>query len=211
MNLPVLHVLVPDEAARRDDFLEIAAGMRRDLGDRLALHLRRRAATTAEQYELASRLAAEGARHGGWCVVNRRLDIALAAGCQAVQLGRGALPISAAVGVAAGTCAVGASVHGVPEAARAAREGANYLVVGTVYPSESHARRPGAGPELVRACAELGVPVVAIGGITARTAAEVVAQGAAGVAVISAVWGDSDPRGAAMRLSDVLETAPGGS
>lgn len=211
MNVPALHVLVSDEVTRRGDFRTIASGMRRDLGERLALHIRCQDSTASELFETASRMASEATRHGGWCVVNGRLDVALAAGCQAVQLGRGGLPVSAAVGVAGRRCAVGASVHMAPEAAQAVRDGANYVVAGTVFPSASHPGTPGAGPAFVRSCAEVGAPVVAIGGINVRTAEEVVAHGAAGVAVISAVWDEPDPRGAAARLSDVLKAALRGS
>lgn len=211
MTLPALHVLVSDEAAGRPDFRTIVGGMRSDLGHGLALHLRCRTMTAAELFDIASSLVSDADRHGGWCVVNGRLDVALAAGCQAVQLGRGALRVSDAVGLAGGRCLVGASVHDAPEADGAARSGANYVVSGTVYPSASHPGAGAAGPDLVRDCVRAGVPVIAIGGITTRTVPEVVSCGAVGVAVISAVWRDPDPRGAAGRLSEALAATLGGS
>jgi len=211
MNLPALHVLVPDEIAWRDDFKSVAAGMRGDLGPRLALHLRCRRATGAALFGLAGALSREADSEGGWCVVNGRVDVALAARCHALQLGSRAMPPRAVTDIVHGRCAVGVSVHSAADAARAADGGANFVIAGTVYPTASHPGRPGAGPVLVGECAAPGLPVVAIGGIDVIRARETVAHGAVGVAVISAVWGAPDPRVAAIALADAVEAASRGS
>lgn len=208
MSVPPLHVIVPDRVARGEGFLEPAARMRRACGPGLALHLRLREATGHRLYELARTLREGAEREGGWCAVNERLDVALAAGADAVQLGHRALPVERAVAVAGSRLAVGASVHSPEEARKAADDGANHLLLGTIYPTESHPGREAAGPGLItRTLAALGddpPPVVAIGGIDADRVAEVRAAGAAGIAVIRAVWEAERPAEAARTLLEEL-------
>ena len=79
-------------------------------------------------------------------------------------------------------------------------EGADFLLVGNVYPTTTHPGRPGAGLELVRGAAALGRPVIAIGGIDAARATEARAAGAYGVAAITALWRAADPAAAALAL-----------
>ncbi|RLN88245.1 hypothetical protein BBJ28_00001591 [Nothophytophthora sp. Chile5] len=107
----------------------------------------------------------------------------------------------------------GASVHSVDAAQRAARAGANYLQVGTMFLTKSH---PGKtqieGPQLlqkIRADGGCGrVPLVAVGGISTRTQiAEVVHAGADGVAVIRAVLEAADPFEAAIAVRRATQEA----
>lgn len=94
---------------------------------------------------------------------------------------------------------VGRSVHS-PEAA-AASPGADYLLVGHVFPSASHPGEPPLGVDgMKRIVAAAPCPVLAVGGITAETVGAAVAAGATGVAVMSAVAGAPDPEAAARAL-----------
>ena len=103
---------------------------------------------------------------------------------------------------------VGRSVHSVEAAAKAEADGADFLVLGTVFPSRSHPGRPAAGIELVReVAAAVTPPVVGIGGITAENAGQVIEAGASGVAVISAILAEEDPRSAAAKLWDAVSGA----
>jgi thiamine-phosphate pyrophosphorylase len=83
------------------------------------------------------------------------------------------------------------------------------LVVGTVFPSRSHPGGPTGGLDLLRSLRGMvpGVPVVAIGGITAENAAEVVRAGDCGAAVISAIFSAPDPAAAAAHLRAVIHEA----
>jgi thiamine-phosphate diphosphorylase len=131
-------------------------------------------------------------------VVNDRLDVALALGADGAQLTQRSLPVDAARRIA-GTMPLGASVHSIFEA-EAAR-GADWLLVGTVFPSATHPAGPTIGLEGLKAIAAAGIaPVVAIGGIDAHTAASVRAAGAYGLAVISSILSAPDPRAAAVAL-----------
>ena len=138
-------------------------------------------------------------------MVNGRTDIARVAGVHAVQLGRGSLPIDAARRVLDNTCAIGVSVHAPEESREASSLGADYLLLGTIFPTPSHPGRSAGGPELISACAITGLPVIGIGGIDVESIDVVSAAGAHGVAVIRAVWQSDDPAAAVHRLLRVLE------
>ncbi|MFW6084525.1 MAG: thiamine phosphate synthase [Gemmatimonadota bacterium] len=200
MTIPRLHVVVTDEAAAGQAFERQALEMQERCGAALALHLRLREVPVRRQLAMAERLEEGAVATGGWLVINRRLDLALAVGAEAVQLGRGALPIGAVRDVAGESLRVGASVHDVPTADLRRREGADYLLAGSVYETASHPGRPPAGFGLIERLAPMPLPVVAIGGITAARAREVREAGAAGVAVVRAVWSADDPVEAAADL-----------
>jgi len=105
------------------------------------------------------------------------------------------------------------AVHSCDGAMQAERDGADMLVLGTVFPSKSHPGGPTIGVEGVRAvCDSVQIPVIAIGGITARNAPDVMRAGASGVAVISAIFDAGDPRAAAAELRAAIdaETHPKG-
>jgi thiamine-phosphate diphosphorylase len=212
---PSLHVVAGDREAEAPDFRRLAHALYERCGPALALHLRL-TCSARELHAHAVSLADAGAIHGGWCVVNGRLDVALAAGAQAVQLGRTAIGVEAAaraVAATGSTLRLGASVHGVPAALAAATGGANYLILGTIFATPSHPDQSGAGPELVarvRLALDANgfetVPVLAIGGVNAARAQVVRRAGAYGVAVQRAVWASADPVTAAADLCAKLNT-----
>lgn len=197
-------MLVTGQVAAGAEFERRALAMQERCGSQLALHLRLRRIPVRRRLELAEVLEEGAVETDGWLVVNRRLDIALAVGAHAVQLGRGALPISAVRDVSGDSLLIGASVHDLPTADRRRLEGADYLVAGPVYETTSHPGKRPAGLELIERLSPIDLPVVAIGGITRERVPEVCAAGAAGVAVIGAVWGASDPVEAAVALCENL-------
>lgn len=97
--------------------------------------------------------------------------------------------------------AIGRSVHSVDAAVRAERDGCEYVLAGTIFPSASHPDGPVAGVALIEAIAKaVKIPVIAIGGIDATNARACIDAGAQGVAVVSAIMDASDPRAAAQTL-----------
>jgi thiamine-phosphate pyrophosphorylase len=101
---------------------------------------------------------------------------------------------------------IGRSVHSSEAARRAVVEGADYVVFGPVYETESHSTAPPAGLVALRGVAEsVSVPVIAIGGVTAGRVPKVLAAGASGVAVIRAILAAGDPKAAAQLLRAALE------
>ncbi len=134
-------------------------------------------------------------------IVNDRIDVALAAGADGVQLGGRSLPPAAARQVARDRLLLGRSVHSAGEAAAAQAEGADFLVLGTIFQTASHPGVAGAGLELVRAArAQASIPLLAIGGVNASNVGQVMAAGADGAAVISAILAAEDPQAAAAEL-----------
>jgi thiazole tautomerase (transcriptional regulator TenI) len=190
--IPVVHVVTNDEVLLRDDFLPLARSVMTALGPQGAVHLRSRWLGGQRLYELALWLAGWERETGCWAVVNDRLDVALAAEIEAIQLtSRSVRPADARQLNPA--FRVGASVH-TPEAATAAqREAADWCIAGTAFPTASHPGRPGGGLSLLREIAAVTrLPVIAIGGVTPAVAPDLAAVGVYGAATINGVWNASD-------------------
>jgi thiamine-phosphate pyrophosphorylase len=137
-------------------------------------------------------------------IINDRADVALAAGADGVHVGVDDLSPAVLRRFVPAGFIIGASVGDDDEVDRAA--GADYVGIGPVYATGSKADAGVAiGPQrfaqLARRC---GVPAVAIGGISSDTVADVMAAGASGVAVISALFGSTDPTQAALELISAL-------
>lgn len=118
-------------------------------------------------------------------LVSSRCDIALAAGAAGVNLPENDISIEAARALL-GDRMIGRSVHSLESAVRAEQDGADYVIFGPVWASASHPAVSPAGTgalsEVVRA---VGIPVLAIGGVTKERVAECLAAGAAGYAAIA--------------------------
>jgi thiamine-phosphate diphosphorylase len=168
-------------------------------GSAVALHARARGAPAALLSAGALRLMALARPPEAAVFVNGRPDIAAAIQAHGVQLGRGDLAPGDARRVQPRGW-IGRSVHSTEEAAMAVAEGADFLVVGNIYQTFSHPERTAAGLTLVTQTADLGRPVIAIGGITPDRAVEVKAAGAYGVAAIRALWMAPDPAAATLEM-----------
>jgi thiamine-phosphate pyrophosphorylase len=138
--------------------------------------------------------------------VNDRADVARIAGADGVHVGQEDLPPAACRTVLGAGALVGLSTHDLAQVSAAVREPIDYLAVGPVFPTRTKANPdPVVGLDLVRRARDLwSGPLVAIGGITAANAAEVVRAGADGVAVISALLDADDLRDAVRRLQGAL-------
>lgn len=197
MTLPRLHVVTNDEVMAAQGFRETAVALMQAHGTRLALHLRSPEARIRRLLEEAEALAGPARESGAVLVVNDRPDIALAVAV-GVQLGRRSIPVQAARSLLGGDVAIGYSAHGAAEAASAVGNGADYVLIGTIWRTASHPEREGAGPDRVRATVALASgPVLAIGGVTPERARVAVEAGAWGVAAIRGVWDAADPVSAA--------------
>jgi thiamine-phosphate diphosphorylase len=124
-------------------------------------------------------------------LVNDRLDVAIAAGAGGVHLGGDSLPVAEVVKGRLAVHApadflVGRSSHSLEEALAAEGDGADYVFFGPVFatPSKAEFGPPQGVAKLEQVCRRVGVPVLAIGGITAENAAECQQAGSAGIAAI---------------------------
>ena len=196
--LPRVHAFTDGAVLAAGDFgiraAAIAAG-----GPAVALHARHPGGTGAGLALTAQRLVSLARPPEAAVFVRGRADIAAAVGGHGVQLGTTDLVPADARRVLPGGW-IGRSVHTVEEARAAVAEGADFLVVGSIYRTASHPEREPAGPELVTRTARLGVPVIAIGGVTSERVAELKDAGAYGVAAIRSLWQAADPAAATMAM-----------
>jgi thiamine-phosphate diphosphorylase len=138
-------------------------------------------------------------------IINDRADVAAAVGASGVQSGEEGLPVNAARQVLGDGALIGRSVHSVAGASQSAAQGCDFLVVGTMYSTATHPGAIPAGPSLVRRIGDnCRLPIIGIGGITHANAAQVLAAGAAGVAVISSILGSSQPGEAARQIKQAM-------
>jgi len=199
--LPRLHAVTDAATIALPDFPVRAAAIAA-AGSAVALHARDRGTGGAVLAQVTSRLLALARPPEASVFVNARPDIAAALGAHGVQLGRGDLsPGEVRNGLGNRWLGwIGLSVHSGDEARKGLEEGADFLMAGSIYPSASHPGQAVAGLDLIREAASTGLPVIAIGGITAERAHQVCQAGAYGVAAISAVWGGDDPAADALAL-----------
>jgi thiamine-phosphate diphosphorylase len=198
--LPRLHAVTDERIARRPDLSTVARRLAGGAGEQLAFHARGRTLTGLEHLELADRLSAHPPAR---LFVNDRLDVALAARAAGVQLTRSSLEPREARALDPGWW-IGLSVHELAEATAALGVAPDYLLVGPVFSTATH---PGARPlglERLAAVAALGLPVIAIGGVTVERIPDVRRAGAHGAAAIRALWDADDPADAARRMVEEL-------
>ena len=166
------------------------------------VQLREKDRGTREFIAEARALLAELQGTGVPLIVNDRVDVALAAGADGVHLGQRDMAIADARRLGPPGWIIGISAESLADAIRAEREGADYLGVSPVFATPTktdHAPPLGlAGLRAIRAAVKL--PLVAIGGIQAENAREVIRAGADGLAVVSAIVSADSPRAAAARL-----------
>jgi thiamine-phosphate pyrophosphorylase len=170
------------------------------------VQLRDKASPTRELASRARRLVERVRAAGGVLIVNDRLDVALAVGADGVHLGQEDLPAAEARRLAPGLV-LGVSTHGLDQARRAQAAGADYVALGSIYPTGSKPSFELVGLETLRLVRpHVRVPLVAIGGITAERVPEVRAAGADGIAVISAIGMAPDPAAAAAAFLAALRS-----
>ncbi len=168
-----------------------------------AVQLREKDLAASDLLPLAGRLRAITLGRA-LLLVNGPLDVALAAAADGLHLPEAAPPVERPrLGFL-----VGRSVHSVEGARRAEAEGADYLIAGPVYQTRSHPGVQPAGISLIEEVTRrVRIPVLAIGGVTAGRADEVVRAGASGVAVISAILAQRDRQAATTEIRHALDAA----
>lgn len=200
-----LYVIIDPELLQERSGVDVAEKAIR--GGARAVQLRDKRRSKTEILHRANELRALCAHFDVLFIVNDHLDIALASGADGLHLGQDDLPLSAARRLLPIDTIIGCTTRTVESALRAQDEGADYVAVGSMYPTGSKTDTHVVGPGRLREVKEaISIPVVAIGGITADNAADVVAAGADSIAVISAVVGAEDVEGAARRLSGAIDS-----
>jgi len=140
-------------------------------------------------------------------IVNDRPDIAAIVGADGVHLGQDDLPIAEARRLLRPGAIVGRSTHSLAQARAAVNEGADYIGFGAIFETATKDNPIVVGPEqLKEVLAEVSLPVVAIGGITADNVGQLTAVGAKCVAVSSAICSADDPKAAVAAIASALRS-----
>jgi thiamine-phosphate diphosphorylase len=203
-DLPCVHAVTSDEIMLRPGFLRKAMAVMRGLGDKGAIHVRSQLLDSPTLYSITLALLELHEQTHCWCIVNDRVDIALACGVQGVQLTHKSISVPDVQRIAP-TLRIGASVHSPEEAKDAENAGANWCVAGHVFETPSHPGLPRQESSFISdVVAVVSVPVIAIGGIRPEHVRSLVHRGAYGVAAIRGIWNDENSELAASRyLSQV--------
>jgi len=172
-----------------------------DGGVRL-FQLRMKTSETRKIYELAVVLCPLVRNGGGTFIVNDRCDVAAVVGADGVHLGQEDLPLADARAILGPGKLIGISTHNLAQATEAEAGGADYIGFGPIFPTATKENPDPvvgvAGLREVRV--KVRIPIVAIGGITAKNAADVRAAGADCCAVVSAVLSAPDTQAAIAEL-----------
>jgi len=178
----------------------LAAGVR-------TFQLRMKTPDTGRFYETAAALCPLVRKSGGTFIVNDRCDVAKAVEADGVHLGQEDLPLADARAILGSDKLIGISTHTLAKALEAEKWGADYIGFGPIFPTSTKEHPdPVVGVTVLREVrSRVRIPIVAIGGITAKNIAEVLAAGADSAAVVSAIMAAADPTAAIAELQKAIE------
>jgi thiamine-phosphate pyrophosphorylase len=185
-----LYALTPETPHTEALVARIVAALE---GGATAVQYRSKDADERLRLEQASALARVLAARGGVYIVNDDAELAKAVGADGVHIGADDGSIAAAREILGPERLIGASCYDdFARAERAVAEGADYIAFGSFFASSTKPQARRADPRLLTRARALGVPVIAIGGITADNARTLIDAGADAVAVISDLFGHAD-------------------
>jgi thiamine-phosphate pyrophosphorylase len=208
MTLRGLYAITPDDADSSRLEERVRALFAAAADGCAALQYRNKTAAPELRLDQAQRLAPIARASGVPFIINDDIGLAAAVGADGVHLGRedGEIPVARR---ALPGKLLGVSCYDSLAAARAAvAAGADYVAFGSVFPSGTKPRAVRAPLRLFREARALGVPLVAIGGITLENAAGVLDAGADAVAVISALFDAPDLGARAREFARLFATEP---
>lgn len=172
------------------------------------VQLREKDTSTGEFIRLACKLTDLLRPLGIPLIINDRVDVALATDADGVHIGQSDMPYEIARKLLGPDKIIGLSVENMNDLLRANELDVDYIGISPVYgtPTKTDTAEP-FGLEGLRKAVELSVhPTVAIGGMNASTISDVIAAGADGVAVVSAICSADSPRLAANELMNIIKT-----
>jgi len=203
-----LYAIIDTQALKGYSHVEVATQIIR--GGARVIQLRDKVRNKNEIISIARQLKNICAEHDVLFIINDYLDIVLDVDADGLQLGQADLPVQTARKLLPVGKVLGCSTSSVEQAIAAQSAGADYVAIGSIYPtlSKTSTRVPAKviGLEILRQVRQaVNLPLVAIGGITKDNVSEVVAAGADSVAVISALLAAESPEEAARQIVDSIE------
>ncbi len=193
MKLPgELYTILDRTASRGRDLREILEAV--IAGGCRMVQLREKEWSTRQLLPLAQELRDRARNAGVTFIVNDRLDVALAVEADGLHVGQDDLPAPIARQLLKPGMILGVSSHSIEQARQTQADGADYVAVGSIYPTGTKAEFQLVGGGLLRQVRPyIRAPLVAIGGITPDNVGEVIRAGADGVAVISVICAAPNP------------------
>jgi thiamine-phosphate pyrophosphorylase len=173
------------------------------------IQLREKDASTRDFVEEAQRIKAIMAPFRALLIINDRIDVALTVGADGVHIGQRDMPCDIARRLMGPRALIGLSVETWEDVQRAGALDVDYLGVSPVFetPTKTDTKGYWGLEGLSRIRAATRRPLVAIGGLNASNAAEVIRAGADSIAVVSAICAADDPYQAARELSVITQSA----
>jgi thiamine-phosphate pyrophosphorylase len=170
-------------------------------GGARVIQLRGKQSKKGELLIVAQKLREFCRQTGTQFIINDYLDLAMAVNADGLHVGQEDLPLSVIRRELPIDKIVGCSVKTLSQAKKAQAEGADYIAVGSMFPTTTKREATVVGVDMLKELKRtVSTPVVAIGGINQNNVDEVVAAGADAIAVISAVLGGEDVKGAVQKL-----------
>ena len=199
-NIGVLHVITDTTLQSRFTHAELAELAIEGGAD--TVQFRQKQGTTRELIAMAQSMQTICKQHNVPLIVNDRADIALAVGATGAHFGQDDMPVSIGRRILPIETIIGASARTEKKILEAITEGADYIGFGPIYgtTSKPDAEMAKGLDRLRRMCDLAACPVIAIGSIGVKTAADVIRAGAHGIAVISAVCAHPKPTVATQAL-----------
>jgi thiamine-phosphate pyrophosphorylase len=202
-RLTGLYAVVDSDALGGRRHIEVAGELIR--GGAKIIQFRDKSRDKSERLSITQGLKDLCSRQGVLFIVNDYIGLALATDADGLHLGQKDLPVSVARRLLPIDKIIGCSVNTVDQALAAQSSGADYIAVGSIYPTSSKEMAVVVGLEGLRQIKQaVSLPAVAIGGINKDNAAEVSAAGADAVAVISAILKAKDPEEATRQIIAAL-------
>lgn len=202
-----LHVITDEVLQTRYSHVELAAAAAAGGAD-VVQYREKRPTSTKELMRVAVLMSLACREFGTTMLIDDRVDVAAAVGATAVHLGREDLPPYVARQILGADAVIGGTANSVEEAVRVASQPVDYLGVGPVFGTTSKGDRaaPMLGLErFAEICAAVDKPIIGIGSITVDRVADVLAAGAYGVAVLSAVVCQEDPQASCREFAVEIE------
>jgi len=200
-----LYVIIDTQALKNRSHIEAATQAIR--GGTKTIQLRDKLLSKKELLLIAQQLKKLCTEHNVLFIINDYLDLTLAAEADGLHLGQEDLPTKVARKLLPMDKILGCSTRTVEQAMAAEAEGADYIAVGSMYPTSSKEMAEVVGLDRLRQIRQaVTLPVVAIGGINKDNVRDVMSAGADAVAVISAILGAEDAEAAARQIVERLET-----
>ncbi len=178
-------------------------------GGATCVQLREKDCSTLEFIEQALSIKEYLSARGIPLIINDRIDVAQAVKADGIHLGQTDMPLDMARAIVEDSMLIGISAESLEDAIEAEKGGADYLGVSPIYatPTKTDTAPPLGLEGLRQIRAAVKIPLVGIGGLNRENAAEVIRNGADGVAVVSAIVAAGDPEAAAAELNQLISGA----